>query len=463
MTTTSNSSNPPASDAGFFAALQARFAWLRATVVTNFFLGFSGGLPFPLVYATLTAWLEEAGLARSTISTFAWIGFAYSFKFVWAPIIDSTRVPLLTRWLGRRRAWLLLSQICIAACLAVMSLLDPASELALFVAITLSVALFSATQDIVIDAYRVESDTLDMQGILAAAYQYGYRVALIFSMAGALYIAEWGSWALAYQIMAMLMGVGIVTVLLSREPVSVQLPATHSMGEWLANNVIAPFMDFFRRVGWVAIPIVGYILCFRVSDYVLGILANPFYLDIGFSKSEIATVAKVYGLVVALIGVAAGGVAVLKLGVYRSLVAASILIAATNLAFLFLAFQGPQIWALTVTISGDNFAMGFAGTVFIAYLSSLTNKTFTATQYALFSSLSVLLGKFVAKFSGNVQEWSGWATMAAPWMNTAARDADWAGWVGFFLYAAMTGVPSIALAIIVSLPRLRPAPPATPD
>ncbi|MEM7612604.1 MAG: MFS transporter [Pseudomonadota bacterium] len=439
---------------------KVRYSWLRATVITNFFLGFSGGLPFPLVYATLTAWLEEAGLARSTISTFAWIGFAYSLKFLWAPIIDSTRVPLLTRWFGRRRAWLLVAQLGIALSLLALSTMDPALELPIFTLVVLAVALFSATQDIVIDAYRVESDDLKMQGLLAAAYQYGYRLALIFSMAGALYIAEWGSWSLAYQAMAGLMCVGVMTVLLSPEPTSITPQASHSVGEWLATNVAKPFTDFFKRCGWIAIPIIAYILCFRVSDYVLGILANPFYLDLGFSKSEVASVAKLYGVVVALIGVAVGGVAVLKAGIYRSLILASILIASTNLAFMFLAFQGPELWALAVTISGDNFAMGFAGTVFIAYLSSLTNTEFTATQYALFSSISVLLGKFVAKYSGNVQEWSGWATLASPWMTDAARDADWAGWVGFFLYASLTGVPSILLAIFVSMKRFRPPDPA---
>ncbi|MEN7343839.1 MAG: MFS transporter [Pseudomonadota bacterium] len=429
--------------------------WLRPTTVTNFFLGFSGGLPFPLVYATLSAWLEEAGLTRSAISTFAWIGFAYSFKFLWSPIVDNTRIPILTNWVGRRRAWLLTAQVALAMGLLVMSRLDPATELAVFAMVTLAVALLSATQDIVIDAYRIESDSKEMQGILAGAYQYGYRLALICSSAGALYLAEWGGWALTYSLMAGLMGVGILAVLMSREPAGTPTLSYTSAADWLQKSVFQPFFDMFSRFGGVLLLILAYVLCFRVSDYVLGILANPFYLDLGFSKTDVANVAKAYGIVVSLVGIAAGSAAVLRWSVYRCLVIASVLIAATNLGFIYLAFQGPELSALAVTISGDNFAMGFAGTVFIAYLAGLTNAKFTATQYALLSSLSAFGGKFLAKWSGNVQEWSGWSGLLAPWMTDAARDADWAGWVGFFGYAALTGIPSVVLALVIGLPRFR--------
>ncbi|MEO0576139.1 MAG: MFS transporter [Pseudomonadota bacterium] len=451
------------SEGGALQRLQQRYAWLRSTVVTNFFLGFSGGLPLPLVYATLTVWLEEAGVERKLISTFAWIGFAYALKFLWAPLIDSARLPFLTEWLGRRRAWLFLSQCSVAICLLVLSTMNPAANIALFAIVVLATALMAATQDVVIDAYRVESDETDMQGLLAAAYQYGYRVALIFSGAFALYVAEWSDWAMTYKVMALLMGVGVATVLLSPEPQSITRPRTASWKEWIVESVVKPFLEFFRRVGWVAAPILLYILFFRTSDYVLGILANPFYIDLGFSKSDVASVAKVYGLVVALVGVAAGGVAMLRWGIYRSLIVASLLIAGTNLFFAFLAFQGPQLWALAVTISGDNFAQGFAGTALIAYLSSLTNVTFTATQYALFSSLSVISGKFVAGFSGRVQTWDGWPAVFEGFMTSPARDADWAGWIGFFLYAAVCGVPSIVLALVVAHPSMRPKAPLPPS
>jgi len=411
--------------------------YLQRQVVVIFFLGFSGGLPFLLVYSTLSAWLSDAGLQLSTISTFAWLGFAYSLKFVWAPIIDSMPLPLLTRLFGRRRSWLLLSQASIGAALLVMAGIDPGNSLALFATLALVVAFSSATQDVVIDAYRIECAEADLQGVLAASYQYGYRMAMLVAGAGALYIAQFGSWPMAYTVMAGFMTIGILTTLVCKEP-EVESSTSAFVGAgriariagWLKHAVVDPFQDFFQRFGHFALIILTFILFYRLSDYVLGILANPFYLDIGFSKAQIASVAKVYGVIVSLIGAAAAGWAVLKIGIARCLVIATILIASTNLFFAAMAEVGAEIWMLTITISADNFAMGFSGTVFIAYLSSLVNLSFTATQYALFSSVSALLGKFTAGYSGNVQESL--------------------GWVGFFLYAAALGIPAILLSIYVA-------------
>ena len=411
--------------------------YLQGPIVVLFFLGFSAGLPFLLVYSTLSAWLKDAGLQMSTISTFAWLGFAYSFKFLWAPLIDSLPLPLLTRWLGRRRSWLLTSQIAIGLALLLMANTDPARALGTFAVVALAVAFSSATQDIVIDAYRIESAETRLQGVLAASYQYGYRVALLVAGAGALYIAEFGSWPMAYTAMAACMLVGVVTTLLSREPeVSDKARSFRGLGlgariaAWVRPAVIDPFADFFRRYGTFTAVIVLFIVCFRLSDYVLGILANPFYLDIGFSKAEIASVAKIYGIIVSLVGAGAGGWAVVKFGVSRCLIIATVLIASTNLFFALMVKVGAEIWMLTVTISADNFAMGFGGTVFIAYLSSLVNQAYTATQYALMSSLMAVLGKFTAGYSGNVQEAI--------------------GWLGFFLYAAALGIPAILLSLVVA-------------
>lgn len=408
--------------------------YLQRQVLVIFFLGFSGGLPFPLVYATLTAWLNDAGLEKSTISTFAWVGFAYAFKFFWSPLVDRLTLPFLTRWLGRRRAWMLLSQLAIGAGLFVMAGIDPAAATAAFAVLAVAVAFSSATQDMAIDAYRIECAETDLQALLAAAYQYGYRIAIIVGGAGALYVAEYGSWPLAYRCMAACMLIGLVTTLWSREPAEPEGVTTGRIFEggiamWFVESVVGPFVDFFRRYGRFAAILLAFIALFRISDYVLGILANPFYLDIGFTKAEIASVAKLYGLWVALFGIAGGGWSVLRFGLPASLIASATLIATTNLFFAGLAYTGPDILALTVTISFDNFAQGFAGTVFIAYLSSLTNISFTATQYALFSSLSVFFGKLVAGYSGEVQEAL--------------------GYVGFFIYAALLGVPSIILAIVV--------------
>ena len=410
--------------------------YLQEKVVTIFLLGFSAGLPFPLVYSTLTGWLEEADIERSTISTFAWLGFAYSFKFLWSPLVDSLKIPILSSWLGRRRSWLLMSQIGIGCSLFVLSNIDPLYALSAFTFVAIAVALLSATQDIVLDAYRIEIAEIKMQGLLAAAYQYGYRVAIAVGTAGAFLLAEYGSWSISYKIMAACMLVGILTTLYCNEPehkeriIDLSLSEKQRIKEWFHMAVIEPFADFFSRYGKQAILLLLFISCFRISDYVLGILASPFLLDIGFSKTEIASVAKFYGLWVSLLGTALGATAILKYGLSRCIIAATVLIASTNLFFAIMALIGPNLGMLTITISADNFAMGFAGTVFIAYLSSLTNLSFTATQYALFTSVSTFLGKFVAGFSGNVQEST--------------------GWFGFFIYAALLGIPAIILSVMVA-------------
>ena len=329
-----------------------------------------------------------------------------------------------------------LAQLSIGAALVVMSGVDPARNIEAFALIAFAVAFASATQDIVIDAYRIESAEISMQGLLAAAYQYGYRVSLLLSMAGALYIAEFASWTMAYLAMAGCMGIGILTTLLCREPETVIGPAYEGAdflsraGSWFRHSVLDPFGDFITRFGRFAIILLIFVSLYRISDYVLGILANPFYLAIGYSKSQIATIAKVYGAWVTILGIGLGGWAVLRYGVARCIVTATILICSTNLFFAAMVIVGPEPWMLAVTISADNIAQGFGGTVLIAYLSSLVNVDFTATQYALLSSFMSLLPKFVAGYSGEVQESL--------------------GWLGFFLYAAALGVPAILLAIYVS-------------
>lgn len=408
--------------------------YLQEKVLVIFFLGFSAGLPFPLVYSTLTARLNDAGLEKSTISAFAWVGFAYAFKFLWSPLVDRLTLPVITQLLGRRRAWLLLAQLAIGFGLYVLASVNPSNATAAFAAIAVGVAISSATQDMAIDAYRIECAEADMQALLAAAYQYGYRISMIVGGAFALFIAQWGSWEVAYQAMALCMLIGVATTFYCKEPsvpVGAETGAVFKDGffGWFLISVVGPFMDFFKRYGTFAVTMLAFIALFRISDYVLGILANPFYLDIGFTKAEIASVAKLYGLWIALFGIAGGGWSVVRFGLARSLIAAATLIATTNLFFAGLAYTGAELWALTLTISFDNFAQGFSGTVFIAYLSSLTNIQFTATQYALFSSLSVFIGKLIAGWSGDVQESI--------------------GWVGFFIYAAATGIPAIVLSVVV--------------
>lgn len=429
-------------DAG--PAAGARFAalrvYLRRRVLAMLFLGFSAGLPFPLVFATLSAWLATAGVSKASIGMFAWVGITYSLKWIWAPLVDRVALPGLTAWLGRRRSWMLLAQLGLVAALLALSGADPAAQLGGVAWLALAVAFCSATQDIAVDAWRIEAAEPRVQGAMAASYQFGYRLAMLAAGAGALVIADFASWPAAYRAMAALMGVGVVTVLLIGEPEASRraAPPAAAAGEpwtarlalWFVTAVVGPFSDFFRRNGAWALVLLGFIACYRISDLVLGVMANPFYIDIGFSLSEIATIAKVFGFVMTLAGAALGGVAVARWGVARPLVFGALLVAITNLLFAGLASIGPDLRYLVVTISADNLAAGFAGTVFIAYLSSLTSVAYTATQYALFSALMTLLGNFIGGFSGRVVE---------------ATD-----WVSFFLYASAMGLPAIVLSLVVA-------------
>jgi PAT family beta-lactamase induction signal transducer AmpG len=411
--------------------------YLQRPVLVIFFLGFSGGLPFPLVYSTLTAWLETAEIQRSTISTFAWLGFAYSFKFLWSPLIDRVRLPILSSWLGHRRAWLFASQLALTLSLVSLAVIDPKLEMVIFATIALGVAFLSATQDIVIDAYRIESAEQKLQSALAASYQYGYRLAILVGTGGALILSDFLPWSAIYKIMAGGMAVGLITTLLCREPdtkagVVVNLPgsAMEHIRQWLFTAVVEPFVDFVRRYKSQSFILLSFIASFYVSDRVLGILANPFYIDIGFTGLQIGTVAKLYGYWISLFGIASGAVVVIKYGMARSVIAASVLIVSTNLFFALIAVTGPKLEVLVLTISFDNFASTFGSTVMIAFMSSLVNDKFTATQYALLSSISTFFGKFFAGFSGDVQ-------MAV-------------GWLNFFFYAAGTGIPAIVLSVLVA-------------
>ena len=389
----------------------------------------------------MTGWLEDVGVVRSTISTFAWLGFAYSFKFLWSPLVDSMSIPGLTRLFGRRRAWLLLAQIGLAVSILAISRFDPTQEIGAFVMVAVAIAFLSATQDIVIDAYRIESADQELQGVLAASYQYGYRLAVMLATAGALYIAQFASWSASYQTMAAFMLIGIVTTFWCHEPAVRPSPVSSLEGglprramQWMSYAAVTPLAEFFSRHRSWGFVILGFVCSFWISDRVLGILAYPFYINIGFSLAEIASIAKVYGTVVALVGAAAGAAALLHFGMRTAIIIAPILLTSTNLLFAALTVTGPDLAMLTVLISFDNFAQAFGSTVMIAYMSSLINLQFTATQYALISSIGTFVGKFAAGYSGDVQ-------LAI-------------GWYNFFLYAAATGIPSVLLAIAVAF-RLR--------
>jgi PAT family beta-lactamase induction signal transducer AmpG len=481
------------------------------------FLGFSAGLPLLLVLGTLSFRLREAGIDRTTIGFLSWVGLAYGVKWIWAPLVDRVRLPLLTRWLGQRRSWLLLAQLAIMAGLCGMAVVDPKSALEPIVWCAVVVAFASATQDIALDAFRIESSGTERQGALAAAYQTGYRLAMIWAGAGVLWIAarsevssaamyEHGAWRTAYFAMALSMLVGVATVLLSHEPkprdaeadrsgraavaaafardglrfawpqallffvliallaamvrasfgamtlaeLGVYLvlgavaitglrkewgaarplhlrvaPAAAPAVAWLDVVIVEPFADFFRRYQWHAALILALIAVYRISDVVMGIMANPFYVDMGFTKDEVAAVSKVFGVIMTLVGAFLGGVLTLRIGVMRTLMLGAVLSAASNLLFAWLAGIGHNVQFLVFVVSADNLSSGIASAAFVAYLSSLTNLQYSATQYALFSSLMLLLPKWLAGFSGKfVDAW---------------------GYGHFFVGTAILGLPVLVL------------------
>ncbi|MDB5829784.1 MAG: AmpG family muropeptide transporter, partial [Variovorax sp.] len=403
---------PPAAEAT--PALPWRDAlkvYLEPATLRMLALGFSAGLPLLLVLGTLSFRLREAGIDRATIGFLSWVGLAYGFKWVWAPLVDRLPLPPLTTLLGRRRGWLLLAQGIVIVGLVGMAVNDPSAGLRPMIWCALMVAFGSATQDIALDAFRIESAETRKQAALAAAYQTGYRLAMIWAGAGVLWVAAWaetsgasgyqnGAWKAAYLVMAGSMAVGVLTVLLSPEPIRRVLPQPKNAAEWLQSVLIEPFADFIRRYKWQAALILSLIAIYRISDVVMGIMANPFYVDMGFTKEEVANVSKVFGVVMTLVGAFVGGVLSMRVGVMRVLMLGAVLSAASNLLFAWLAGRGHDLHALIAVVSADNLAGGIASAAFIAYLSSLTNVSYSATQYALFSSLMLLLPKFIAGYSG---------------------------------------------------------------
>ncbi len=388
-------------------------------------LGFSSGLPFLLVFSTLSAWLREAGISRTEIGMLSWVALAYSFKFLWSPLVDRYDVPVLARLLGRRRGWMACSQIVTAVGLVGISLSAPQTQLSLTIVSAVLVAFASATQDVVIDGWRIDMASTERQGMMAASYQLGYRLALICAGAGALYIAEFVNWRSAYLAMAALMIVGLAGTLLS--PRVDESAARERLP--LAAALIEPLADLFRRKGPILVPILVLIACFRLPDFVSGVMANPLYIDLGFSKADIANVSKLYGVWIGIIGAFAGGLALTRLGLWWTLLIGAVIAASSNLMFSWLALEGARLDRLILTISVDNFAAGFAGSALIAYMSGLTSPGFAATQYALLSSLYALPGKLIGGASGAV--------------------VDAFGYPLLFTATASIGIPLVILCFVV--------------
>jgi PAT family beta-lactamase induction signal transducer AmpG len=396
-------------------------------------MGFSSGLPLALTFGTLSYWLAELGVSLTAIGLFGLARTSYSLKFLWAPLIDRLPVPFLTAWLGRRRSWALTIQLLLAAAICALGSTDPRRDPAMTALAAVCVAFLSASQDIVIDAYRIELLRPEEQGAGAAATQWGYRFGMLASGAGALYAASFGGWHFAYALMAALMLVGMVTVCLTPEPGGVQLPQPlpgHNTAErvktWLTRAVVAPFRDLLARAGALQLAAIAlFIVLYKFGDALAGSMANPLYVALGFTKVEVATISKVYGVVATLAGVAFGGVLVARLGIFRALLLCGGLQALSNLMYAVQAWSGHEVSVLTIAISAENLTGGMASAAFVAYLSELCNQDFTATQYALLSSLATV--------GLNVLAASGGALAQA------------LGWIPFFVLSTAVCLPSLGL------------------
>ncbi len=550
----------PASRTGGLGGLSA---YLDRRTLVMLGLGFGSGLPNLLIFDTLSAWLRDSGLSLKVISIFSLATLAYSVKFLWAPLVDRLSIPILTRWLGQRRAWMIATQILVLASLLLVAGGDPKAGLGRFALFAVLTGFAGATQDIVIDAWRIEASEMSRQGAMAAAYQWGYRIAIIIAGALPLFLAGPIGWNLAYGLTAGLMAVAVAAALgapreervqpraiptggLPRQPalevgewaarlavlvfgglllgsalsadigliasiikaVGLAAPAAALQAAWavkgegvwlqlmaaiaglavivaaacplprvrtrpgvyLSHALGDPLADFFQRFGGVAMLILALICVYRLSDFVLNIM-TPFYLDLGFTKDQVAVVRKGFGVVMSMAGVFAGGLSVARLGVMRSMVIGAFALPITNTIFAWLATRGPDIGSLMTAIGVDNIVSGYAGTCLVAYMSSLTSAGFTITQYALFSSLYALPGKLLASQSGRIVEAAAHAAqpggLFAPLTSLFAHTpptafaqamsksqvapaALGAGYVAFFFYSGLVGVLSMILAVLVA-------------
>ncbi len=505
--------------------IESAQSFFKPQALALFFLGISAGIPLLLIFSSLSLWLREAGIERGTVTFFSWAALAYSFKFIWAPIVSHFPLPFLTRLLGQRRGWLLFSQVMVAVAIVAMGCIDPSvggSALILMAAAATGLGFSSATQDIVVDAFRIESADKDFQALLSSMYIAGYRVGMLISGAGALYIADcfgsnadqysYSAWQLTYWLMACTMLIGLTTTLLVREPVlsresegmelsgqtgylsfflffvvavlcfigfyrltgGIKQAAEEALMPVLHNAVFAdvvtgalqlicavlfiiglfrlfvscrivneslvkeayllPVMDFFKRFTAKQVGLILLLIAFyRVSDLVLGAIANIFYQDLGFTKSEIAKVVKVFGLIMTLLGGFLGGMVAIRYGVIKTLALGALLTVLTNLLFMLMAEAGHNVPLFYIVISADNLAGGLASAAFVAYLSSLVNLSFTASQYAIFSSIMTLFPKILAGYSGSIVDAIGYSQffligsligLPVLWVIYALRDID---------------------------------------
>jgi len=398
-------------------------------------MGFSSGLPLALTGATLSLRLADIGVSLTAIGLFTLVRFSYSCKFLWAPLIDGLPIPLITARLGRRRGWAMTLQAALALAILVLGFADPVASPWPTALAAVVVAFLSASQDIVIDAYRIELLRPEEQGAGAAATQWGYRFGMLASSAGALYAASFGGWTFAYALMAALMLIGIVTVWLTPEPggIAAAAPITgdsaaERLRAWLGRAVLAPFADLVGRHGAAGLGLILlFTILYKLGEAVAGTMANPLYVLLGFTKVEIATVAKIYGVAATLAGVAAGGLLVARLGVLRALLVSGVLQMLSNLMYVVQVLVGHDVPVLALTIGTENLTNGMGSAAFVAYLSGLCNVAFTATQYALLTSLMTIGINLLSASGGYL--------------------ADRLGWIPFFLIATVACLPALALLL----------------
>jgi MFS transporter, PAT family, beta-lactamase induction signal transducer AmpG len=425
-------------------------------VAVMLMLGFSSGLPFFLTGNTLGYWMRDEGTALSAIGFLSWVGLAYSLKFLWAPIIDRVDAPGFGR-LGRRRGWMVVTQLMIAAGLVGISVIGLRAGLAALGILALVVAFSSSTQDIVVDAWRIEAAAdSDELGLLSAAYQLGYRLAIIVTEALILIIASHWGWRISYTTMAALMAIGFVASLVATEPLRARQPfeststGAHAAPLWTARGffdaVIGPFREFFRVYGWLALLMLAMISFYQLPEYMMGPMANPFYHDLGLSKDAVGTVRASIGLVATLVGIAAGGFSALRFGYMTTLIAGVILKILVIANFATMAYAGPDLRVFGAVIAADNFGIGFAGVALVTYMSSLTSLGYTATQYALLSSAYTYVGKFAKGFSGVMVE------------RLAAGRPLLEAYGLFFIGAGLLGVPALILCLVLARATRQAAP-----
>jgi MFS transporter, PAT family, beta-lactamase induction signal transducer AmpG len=397
-------------------------------------LGFSSGLPLLLVLGTFSARLAFSDIDVKTIGLFSYLALPYSLKFLWSPVVDKLDLPILAPRLGRRRAWMVLAQLCVAGALTLMAFADAANHLALLGLGAFLVAFSAATQDVVIDGWRIDAVGTEMQGVMAATSNLGYRIALITAGAGALVVAHWAGWTAAYLSMAALMGVGIVAALaapvIDRAPETAPAAALPRLPWSPARAIVEPVADLYGRLGPRLWAILIMVALYRMPDFVSGVMANPLYRTVGYSLPEIAAVTKLYGIWVGIFGSFVAGWGIVRFGLYPTFVVGGALAAAVHLSLSWLAYGPPELWRLTIAISIDNFGGGFAGTALIAYMSGLTGAGFAASQYALLSSLYALPGKLAAGSAGFV---------------VAAF-----GFPAFFAATAAMGIPVVILSLVLA-------------